>query len=102
MGISEEGLVFGSTANRNPSMYLAIPNRYYEAVRGWSSSVLEMIADTHMFKAVTDRVRQVDHHGGYTAGAGRASTRPGAIPSFTGTVPRSSPSRPATSWVRSS
>lgn len=72
VGISEEGLVFGSTANRNPSMYLAIPNRYYEAVRGWSSSVLEMIADTHMFKAVTDRVRQVDHHGGYTAGAGHA------------------------------
>ncbi|AGA27104.1 PVC-type heme-binding CxxCH protein [Singulisphaera acidiphila] len=82
VGISEEGLVFGSTANRNPSMYLAIPNRYYEAVRGWSSSVLGMIADTHMFKAVTDRVRQVDHHGGYTAGAGHALYTARAYPEF--------------------
>ncbi|WP_406695552.1 PVC-type heme-binding CxxCH protein [Singulisphaera sp. Ch08] len=82
LGISEEGLVFGSTANRNPSMYLAIPNRYYEAVRGWSSSVLGMIADTHMFKAVTDRVRQVDHHGGYTAGAGHALYTARAYPEF--------------------
>ncbi len=30
LGISEEGLVFGSTANRNPSTYLPIANRYYE------------------------------------------------------------------------
>jgi putative membrane-bound dehydrogenase-like protein len=71
LGLSEEGIVFGSTANRNPSVYMPIPNRYYEAVRGWAPSlVLRMISDTHMFKAVTDKVRQVDHHGGYTAGAG--------------------------------
>src|SRR5690606_12575315 len=30
LGFSEEGLVFGSTANRCPSVYLPIPNRYYE------------------------------------------------------------------------
>ena len=36
LGFSEEGLVFGSTANRNPSVYMPIANRYYEAVRGWS------------------------------------------------------------------
>jgi putative heme-binding domain-containing protein len=34
--------------------------------------MLQMISDTHLFKPVTDRVRQVDHHGGYTAGAGKA------------------------------
>src|SRR5207253_5819421 len=73
LGLSEEGIVFGSTANRNPSVYLPIPNRYYEAVRGWAPSlVLRMISDTHLFKAITDKVRQVDHHGGYTAGAGHA------------------------------
>lgn len=73
LGISEEGLIFGSTANRNPSVYLPIPNRYYERVRGWTPSLeLGTIADTHLFKAVTDKVRQVDHFGGYTAGAGHA------------------------------
>lgn len=72
IGFSEEGLVFGSTANRNPSVYLPIPNRYYERVRGWSASQLGTIADTHLFHAYGDKVRQVDHHGGYTAAAGHA------------------------------
>ncbi len=72
VGISEEGLLFGSTANRNPSVFMPIANRYYERVRGWSSSVLGSIADTHTFKPITDKIRQVDHHGGYTAGAGHA------------------------------
>lgn len=72
IGFSEEGLVFGSTANRNPSVYMPIANRYYEAVRGWSASQLGTIADTHLFKAITEKVRQVDHHDGYTAAAGHA------------------------------
>ncbi len=73
LGISEEGITFGSTANHCPSVYMPIPNRYYERVRGWTPSlVLEMISDTHLFNAVTENVRQVDHHGGYTAGAGHA------------------------------
>ncbi|HET6422286.1 MAG TPA: PVC-type heme-binding CxxCH protein [Planctomycetaceae bacterium] len=71
-GMSEEGLIFGSTANRNPSMFMPIPNRYYERVRGWSSEQLGSIADTYLFKAITDKVRQVDQFGGYTAGAGHA------------------------------
>jgi hypothetical protein len=36
VGFSEEGLHFGSTANGNPSVYLPIPNRYYENVTWWS------------------------------------------------------------------
>ena len=71
-GMSEEGLIFGSTANRNPSMFMPIANRYYERVRGWSAEQLGMIADTHLFKPITDKVRQVDQFGGYTAGAGHA------------------------------
>ena len=39
VGLSEEGLVFGSTANGCASVFLPIPNRYYEGVRGWTSSV---------------------------------------------------------------
>lgn len=72
LGFSEEGLLFASTANRNPSEFMPIANRYYERVRGWTSSVLTGIADTHLFKPTTHKVRQVDHHGGYTAAAGHA------------------------------
>jgi putative membrane-bound dehydrogenase-like protein len=72
LGISEEGLIFGSTANRNPSVFMPIANRYYERVRGWGPEQLGSIADTHLFAPVTDKVRQVDHHGGYTAGAGHS------------------------------
>lgn len=73
LGISEEGIIFGSTANHCPSVYMPIPNRYYEQVRGWTARlVLDSMADTHKFDPVTDKVRQVDHHGGYTAGAGHS------------------------------
>jgi uncharacterized protein len=72
VGFSEEGLVFGSTANGCPSVYLPIPNRYYERVRGSSVRELQNIADSNRFFPVTDKVRQVDWHGGFTAGAGHA------------------------------
>jgi putative membrane-bound dehydrogenase-like protein len=72
LGISEDNLIFGSTANNNASMYMPIPNRYYEAVRGWSASRLETVADSQEFFPITDKVRQVDWHGHYTAGAGGA------------------------------
>jgi putative membrane-bound dehydrogenase-like protein len=73
LGISEEGVIFGSTANRNPSVYMPIPNRYYERVRGWTTSLqLHTMADSYLFKPITDKVRQVDQHGGYTAAAGHS------------------------------
>ncbi len=72
VGFSEEGLIFGSTANGCPSVFLSIPNRYYESVRGASPRVLNSIADTNRFFPVTDKVRQVDFHGGFTAAAGHA------------------------------
>lgn len=72
LGISEEGLIFGSTANGNPSIFMPIPNRYYEKVSGWSPQVLSNIADGYKFAAATDKVRQVDWHGGYTAAAGHS------------------------------
>ena len=73
LGFSEEGLLFGSTANGNPSVYMPIPNRYYEAVRGWSSTRAARASPaTHRFYPITDKVRQVDCHGGFTAAAGHA------------------------------
>ena len=71
-GVSEEGVIFGSTANHNPSVYMPIANRYYERVRGWGPEVLGTIANSHLFRAITEKVRQVDQFGGYTAGAGHA------------------------------
>ena len=64
--------MFGSTANGNPSEYMPIANRYYEAVHGWSSSVLPGIAEAISSSRFTDKVRQVDFHGGFTAAAGHA------------------------------
>lgn len=72
LGISEEGLIFGSTANHCPSVFMPIPNRYYEQVKGWSPEVLGPISDTYLFQPVTENVRQVDQFGGYTAGCGHA------------------------------
>jgi putative membrane-bound dehydrogenase-like protein len=72
LGISEDGLIFGSTANGNPSEFMPIPNSYYEKVRGWSSSVLNGIADRNKIEPLSDKVRQVDWHGGFTAAAGHA------------------------------
>ena len=51
---------------------MPIPNRYYEAVRGWSPSVLPNIAGWNRFYPITEKVRQVDWHGGFTAAAGHA------------------------------
>lgn len=72
VGLSEEGILFGSTANGNPSVHLPIPNRYYEKVRGWSSSVLEGIAGSAPIYPITKQIRQVDHHDKFTAAAGHA------------------------------
>lgn len=72
VGFSEDGLLFGSTANGCPSVFMPIPNRYYEKVRGGSSSVLGNIADSYRMFPITDNVRQVDWFGGFTAGAGHA------------------------------
>lgn len=82
VGISEEGLIFGSTANGCASVFLPIPNRYYDSVRGWSASVLEPITASNQYFPVTDKVRQVDWHGGFTAAAGHALYTARAYPSW--------------------
>src|SRR4051794_5686544 len=81
LGFSEEGLVFASTANGCPSVYMAIPNRYYESVRGGSAKVLASIADSNRFSPATEKVRQVDWHGGFPAAPGHAFYTARAYPS---------------------
>ncbi len=71
LGLTEDNLIIGSTANGNARAH-AIPNCYYEAVNGWSAARLETIADSQRFHPITDKVRQVDFTGRYTAGSGSA------------------------------
>jgi putative membrane-bound dehydrogenase-like protein len=72
LGLSETGEVFASTANNQHSVQLAIPNRYFEGVRGWLGAGSSGIADHKKFHPVTQDIRQVDFHGGYTAACGHA------------------------------
>ncbi|WP_019990896.1 PVC-type heme-binding CxxCH protein [Rudanella lutea] len=69
LGFNETGDVFGSTANNAHGWYMAIPNAAYKSrpnVMNGSRST-----DTHKdMKPITDRVRQVDVFGGFTAAAG--------------------------------
>ena len=77
-GFSEEGIVFGSTANGNPSEYMPLANRVYERVRGWTATTLRGIAGDPSMEIAPRKgapdgkapVRQVDHHGRFTAAAG--------------------------------
>jgi putative membrane-bound dehydrogenase-like protein len=80
LGFSEDGAVFGSTANGNPSVHLAIPHRYYEAVEGANPGVLPTIADSLRIHPITRGVRQVDWHGLFTAAAGHALYTARAFP----------------------
>jgi putative membrane-bound dehydrogenase-like protein len=72
LGLSESGDVFGSTANDQHSFHLALPNRVFENVRGWSGRGLVGIEDHKKIHPITPHVRQVDWHGGFTAAAGHA------------------------------
>ncbi|MFT7170435.1 MAG: putative heme-binding domain-containing protein, partial [Paracoccaceae bacterium] len=48
------------------------PARYYERVPGLAPGALQTIAERIDLHPVTDRVRQVDYHGKYTAAAGHS------------------------------
>jgi uncharacterized protein len=72
LGLSEAGEVFASTANNDHSVFLGVPNRYFEAVRGWHGAGSAGIADHKKFHPVTEKIRQMDWHGGYTAACGAA------------------------------
>jgi uncharacterized protein len=81
LGFSETFDVFGSTANNDPSFYVAIANRYFEGVDGLlttsgpgarptSGPGYQSLAQFYNAHYVTPYIRQVDVHGGYTAAAG--------------------------------
>jgi uncharacterized protein len=78
VGFSEEGVLFGSTANGNPSEQMPLANRVYERVRGWNAATLGGISGSPEMELALRQggpdgkapIRQVDHHGRFTAAAG--------------------------------
>jgi len=74
LGISETGEIFGSTANRTHHCYIPIPIPYLDGVRGLSDNneLRKAIKiDAHYAaNSLTDKIRQVDVFGGFTAAAG--------------------------------
>ena len=92
-GSERIGRGFASTANNEHSVFMGLPNRFFEGVRGWHGAGSAGIADHSKIHPVTDKVRQVDWHGGFTAAAAMRSTPAAASPKNTGTRRRSCASR---------
>lgn len=69
LGFSEEGDVFGSTANNNPSWVLSIPARYYESA-GMKAPRTPRVDTSQTVYPITRDFTQVDQIDCYTAGAG--------------------------------
>ncbi|MFW5726652.1 MAG: PVC-type heme-binding CxxCH protein, partial [bacterium] len=70
IGFSEEFDVFASTANNTHSVYLGIPNRYFEQVRGLDGGGSVKIDGHYAMHPATPNIRQVDVFGGFTAASG--------------------------------
>lgn len=80
LGFNENGETFISTANNSHSIFMAIPNRYFESVRGWSGVGSAEIEDHKKAHAIGD-VRQWDVLGGFTAACGHTVYTARAFPS---------------------
>jgi len=67
VALTEDGYIFGSTANSRPTQFVHIPLRYYRSV-GLRDTVLPDISDRYDIFPNTN-IMQVDQFGKYTAGA---------------------------------
>lgn len=70
LGFTETFDVFASTANNTHSVYLGIPDRYYEGVVGIPTNGSIKIDGHYAMHPITEHVRQVDVFGGFTAASG--------------------------------
>jgi putative membrane-bound dehydrogenase-like protein len=70
LAFTEAFEVFGSTANNEHSVYVAIPSRYYSGVEGLRGDGKQKIDGHYAMAPNTTKVRQVDSFGGFTAAAG--------------------------------
>ncbi len=72
LGFSETFDVFGSTANNEHSVFVAIFDRYYAGVRGLTGDGKVKIDGHYAIRPVTKNIRQVDVWNGLTAAAGHS------------------------------
>ncbi|WPP51674.1 PVC-type heme-binding CxxCH protein [Catalinimonas niigatensis] len=70
LGFTETFDVFASTANNTHSVYMGIPNSYYENVDGLPVNGSTKIDGHYAMQTLTPFLRQVDVWGGFTAAAG--------------------------------
>jgi uncharacterized protein len=69
LGFSEAFDVFANTANNEHSVFVAIPDRYYEGVIGLRGSGKARL-DSHYARHPISLTRQVDYFGGFSAAGG--------------------------------
>jgi len=77
MGLNEQGDLFGSTANNNPSFFGGVPSRVHG---GEKRMTAKMIASSPRFYPITPNIRQVDAFNAYTAGCGHAFATSSGFP----------------------
>ncbi|MEJ2477810.1 MAG: ThuA domain-containing protein, partial [Desulfobacterales bacterium] len=70
LGFTSENEVFASTANNTHSVYMSIPDAYFEEVRGIPLMGSSKIDGHYAMHPITPNFRQVDVFGGFTAAAG--------------------------------
>ncbi|HYG74578.1 MAG TPA: PVC-type heme-binding CxxCH protein [Planctomycetota bacterium] len=80
LGFNSAGDCFISTANNQHAVYLGIPNRFFESVRGWHGNGSAGVDDHKPFHPVTSNVRQGDWFGAFTAAAGMTPYTARAFP----------------------
>ena len=70
LGITEDNSIFASTANNTHSVFMGIPNKSFEGVKGIPIHGSAKIDGHYDMKPITNNIRQVDVFGGFTAAAG--------------------------------
>lgn len=70
LGFTENNDVFASTANNTHSVFMGIPNKAARGVEGIQFSGSTKIDGHYAMHSITDKVRQVDVFGGFTAASG--------------------------------
>lgn len=72
LGFTENNDVFASTANNTHSVFMGIPNKAVENAKGIQFTGSIKIDGHYAMHPITDKVRQVDVFGGFTAASGHS------------------------------
>lgn len=70
LGITEDNSLFASTANNTHSVFMGIPNMFFNEVEGISPQGSLKIDGHYAMQPITPNIRQVDVFNGFTAASG--------------------------------